>query len=100
MTIDVGTLLSVLEACDSVQDEVPLISFVVPQKGGGTGQIFLPWVPGRTLKDYLKSPALHGVISVYQACYSRIVDHTNVKRRLLHVPRAGDEIRFIPGAMK
>lgn len=99
MTIDVSTLLRVLEACDAAREEESLISFVVPKKGGGTGQIFLRWVPGRTLKDYLRAPALNGVMSVYQACHSRIVDHTNIKRRLLYCPKEGDEFRFIPGAM-
>ena len=97
MTIDVGTLLRVLEACATEDEKEPLISLVVPKKGVGTCQVFLKWVPGKTLKAYLKDPALHGLFSVFQACHSRILDHTNIKRRLLHTPNAGDEFRFLPG---
>lgn len=100
MTIDVGTRLRVFEACSATREEAPLISFVFPMKGGGSGQVFLKWLPGKTLKAYLKDPALHGALNVYQACHSRILDQGNIKRRLLYTPREGDEFRFIPGSMR
>lgn len=96
MSIELGTLLRVLETCDALHEEKPLISLVVPKKGGGSGQVFLPWVPGKSLRNYIRDPVLNGVLSVYQATYSRIIDHNNVKRRLSYEPREGDEIRFIP----
>lgn len=94
--MDPVALLRVLEACDALAEpEEQLISLVVPKRGGGTGQVFLKWVPGKMLKDYIRNPALTGVLSLYQAAYSRIVDHRNIKRRLSYVLQPGDELRFI-----
>lgn len=94
MSIDVDVLLRVLEACDSTRKEEPLISLVVPKKGGGYGQIFLKWVPGRLLKDYIRDPALTKVLSLYSAMHSRIIDHRGIHRRLTYRPEEGDELTF------
>lgn len=95
MSLDLDTVLRVLEACDEVAAPPPLISFVVTTKTGIQAQAFLRWVPDKTLKDYIRDPALTRVISLYQAAYSRILDHKNIKRRLSYVPQEGDELRFI-----
>jgi hypothetical protein len=95
VSIDIDTVLRVLDACDRELEKEPLISFVVPKRGGGTGQVFLKWRRGWGLKDYIRDPALTGIISLYQAAHSRIVDHRNIKRRLTYTPNQGDEIRFI-----
>lgn len=97
MALDLDLILQVYDACDALVDPA-LISLVIPQKGGGTGQIFLQWSQGRPLKSYLKDPLLQGVWSLYQAAHCRIVDHTNVRRRLSHLPQPGDEFRFSPGS--
>ncbi len=95
MSLDLSTVLRVLETCDELQDDQSLISFVFPKSGGGSGQVFLEWKQGRSLRDYLRDPVLEGKLSLYQATHSRIVDHKGVKRRLTHVPQPGDELRFI-----
>lgn len=95
MSLDVDTVMRVLDACDAEFVEEPLISLVFPKNGGGSGQVFLKWVPGKILKDYIRDPALTGKLSLYQAAYSRIVDHRNIKRRLSYTPQTGDELRFI-----
>jgi hypothetical protein len=95
MSLDVGTVLRVLEACDAEITAEPLISLVFPKPGGGSGQVFLKWEQGKMVKEYLRDPVLAGKLSLYQAAYSRIVDHRNVKRRLSHTLKAGDELRFI-----
>jgi hypothetical protein len=95
MTIDVGTLLRVLDACEEASESEPLVSLVFPKKGGGSAQIFLPWKRGKKLKDYISHPSLTGVWNVHQAMRSRILDHENRKRRITDVLREGDEIRFV-----
>lgn len=95
MSLDVATVLRVIEACNAEIKPEPLISLVFPKKGGGTGQVFLSWTPGKMLRDYILDPALTGKLSLYQAAYSRIVDHRNIKRRLSYIPQTGDELRFI-----
>ena len=95
MSIDVETLLRVIDVCEEDQETPPLVSFVFSKNGGGSGQIFLAWKQGKLLRDYLHDPALHGVLSLYQASHSRIVDHRNLKRRLTSVLQPGDELRFL-----
>jgi hypothetical protein len=97
MAIDIEAALRVMAACDAqIAAQPPLVSFVVPKKGGGRGQIFLEWVRGRMLKDYLLDPRMQGVMSLYTATYCRKVDQRNLKRRLMSELQPGDEIRFIP----
>lgn len=98
MTLSVTDVLRVMEACETVEDDQagPLVSFIVPKNGGGWGQILLKWRRGKPLRDYIRDPALTGVLSVYQATRCRVVDQLAVKRGLSHTPNAGDEIRFIP----
>jgi hypothetical protein len=95
VSLDLDAVLRVIEACDALVVPEPLISFVFSKRGGGSAQVFLRWIPGRPLKDYIRDPALTGGISLYQAAYSRILDHKNIKRRLSYVPQEGDELRFI-----
>jgi len=95
MTVSVETLLKVIRVCEEEAPEEDLISLVLPKKGGGSAQIYLTWVSGKSLKDYIRDTSLRGVFSLHTACYSRILDQNNIKRRLTHVPNAGDEIRFI-----
>jgi hypothetical protein len=96
VSLEVDAVMRVLRACDErlERNTVPLISLIFPKSGGGHGQVFLPWT-GRMLKDYIGHPALTNKLSLYQAAYSRILDHNGVKRRLTYSPKAGDEIRFI-----
>lgn len=94
MSIDLDTVLRVLDACDAIEGP-PLISFVFPKKGGGSGQVFLEWKQGRSVRDYIRDPLFTNTLSLYQAAYSRILDHRNIRRRLTHVPKPGDELRFI-----
>src|SRR5262245_19433183 len=97
MSIDLETLLRVIDACEVEEESPPaLISLVIPRKGGGgSGQIFLEWQPGKTLRDYLQHPTLASAFSLYRAAYSRIVDHRNIRRRLTYAPQPGDELRFL-----
>jgi hypothetical protein len=95
MSLDFDTLLRVIDACELKEEPPILISLVIPRRGGGAGQVFLDWVPGKTLKEYLRTPVVHEAISLFQAAHSRIVDHRNIKRRLSHVPQPGDELRFV-----
>lgn len=96
MTIDVGTLLRVLDACEEASEEQLLISLVFPKKGGGSAQIYLQWKKGQMLKDYIKHPSLTGILNLHQAAHYRILDHNNVKQRLTYRPHAGDELRIFP----
>ena len=96
MSLDIDTILRVYAACEAeMTGGDPLISFVVPKKGGGVGQVFLHWRAGKAIKDYVRDPALGGALSLYQASHCRILDHRNVRRRLTHVPQPGDELRFL-----
>jgi integrase len=98
VSLDLDTILRVMEVCEAEVEDTTLISFVVPKKGGGTGQVFLEWQKGKFLKDYLRDPVLQGTVSLYQAAYSRILDHRNIRRRLTYMPQPGDELRFIRAA--
>jgi hypothetical protein len=96
MSIDLDTLLRVIDACEAPGEPQQLVSLVIPQRGGErVGQVFMAWKPGKTVREYLQDPRVHAVISLYQAAYSRIVDHRGLKRRLSHVPKPGDELRFL-----
>jgi hypothetical protein len=89
------TLMRVLEACDAIEEEKPLVSLVFPKPGGGTGQVFLEWKQGRSLESYVRDPAVRRLLSLYAAMHSRIVDHRNIKRRMSYVLQPGDELRFV-----
>lgn len=99
MSIDIETMLRVIDACEVQEQPQKLVSFVIPRRGGeSVGQVFLTWEPGKTVRDYLRNPVMHSAISLYQASHSRIVDHRGCRRRLTHVPQPGDELRFQRGA--
>jgi hypothetical protein len=103
LTVSVqGTLLRVIETCEAQPEGPPLVSFVFPNRGGGSSQVFLEWKQGRSLKEYIRLPVLNGKLSLNQAAHSRILDHRGLKRRLTCVLQPGDELRFVkahPGEM-
>lgn len=95
MSLNVDTVLRVMQACDEVEAK-PVISLVFPQRGGGTSQVFMEWRRGRTLKDYVRDPILRGKLSLHTVLYSRVLDHNNRVRRSTSVLQPNDEIRVIP----
>lgn len=94
MSLNVDTVLRVLQACDEVKS-TPVISIVFPRRGGGMGQVFLEWKAGKSLRDYVRDPLFRGKLSLHTVLYSRVVDHENRVKRTSYIPKPNDEIRII-----
>jgi hypothetical protein len=87
--------LRVLEACNQLlKDDRKLISIAWTLPNGKRGQVFLEWVAGKPLRDYIRERCFEGHLSIYQATYGSIRDHRDVQRRLVYVPQPGDELRI------
>lgn len=62
--------------------EEPTVQIVFPASGHRTGSIQLPWVKGKKIKHYLKSPFLHGqgLLAVRNSC--RLMNDKRKRMRL------------------
>lgn len=80
----------------SEQAEEPEVTIVFRGRDRTKRYARSPWVSGKRLKDYLKSPIFreHGLLLL--ALKSRILDQDARKLRLTYPLNAGDRIYLIP----